>query len=289
MCPRKCNADRAHSVGACGCSDEITVARAVRHFWEEPCISGKNGSGAIFFSGCSLKCIYCQNYEISRGSVGKTLTREDFQRLVLNISSSGVHNVNLVTPTHFTRQIASALSEIKENINIPVVWNSSGYESVESIASLRGLVDIFLCDVKYYSSDLSCEYSNAPDYFNVTVNALKEMLKLAPTPVFDENGMLKSGVIVRHLVLPGGKSDSKKVLNALAEFRENILLSLMCQYTPTPQTCNHKYLSRRTTTLEYERASSVANAIGFKGYTQDKTSAKTEYTPDFKEIWDFIY
>ena len=289
MCPRSCNVDRTSSLGFCRSSDEITVARTVRHYWEEPCISGKNGSGAVFFSGCNLKCIYCQNFGISRGSVGKTLTKKEFQNLIINICRSGVNNVNLVTPTHFTRQIVSALSEIKNDITLPIVWNSSGYETRESIASLRGLVDIFLCDVKYYSEALSREYSSAPDYFEAAFNALKEMLEISPTPVFDENGILKSGVIVRHLVLPGGKNDSEKVLSALAEFRENILLSLMCQYTPTSQTCGHKYLSRRTTTLEYEKVLSCADSLGFKGYTQDKSSAKSEYTPDFSETWDFIY
>lgn len=289
MCPRKCNADRSRAVGVCGCSDEITVSRTVRHYWEEPCISGKNGSGAVFFSGCSLKCIYCQNFEISRGSCGKILSKEEFQRLVLNISHSGVHNVNLVTPTHFTRQIVSALSEIKSELSVPVVWNSSGYETEESISSLNGLVDVFLCDLKYHSDTLSREYSSAPDYFDVSIKALKEMLKLSPHPVFDENGILKSGVIVRHLVLPGGKSDSINILESLAEFRDSIILSLMCQYTPTPNTSSHKYLSRRTTSLEYGKVLECADKLGFHGYTQDKASARSEYTPDFGESWDFIY
>ena len=289
MCPRKCNIDRAQSVGACGCSDEIKISRTVRHFWEEPCISGKNGSGAIFFSGCSLKCIYCQNFEISRGSCGKTLSKEEFKRLLVNISRSGAHNVNLVTPTHFTRQIASALSEVKSELNVPVVWNSSGYENRESIASLQGLVDVFLCDIKYFSNELSREYSSAPDYFNVTMNALTEMLKISPKPTFDENGIMTSGVVVRHLVLPGGKSDSEMILSALAEYRDNILLSLMCQYTPTPQVKTHKKLSRRTTSLEYTKVLEFADKIGFVGYMQDKASARSEYTPDFTEAWDFIY
>ncbi len=282
-----CGAERKLNKGFCGADEKITVARTVRHFWEEPCISGKKGSGAIFFSGCSLKCIYCQNHTISNGGIGKKLSKKEFQSLVLNTANSGVDNINLVTPTHYTEAIAEALSEIKSEIEIPVVWNSSGYELDSSIKELRGLVDIFLCDVKYFSKELSREYSHAPDYFDVAIKALSEMIKISPTPVFDENGMMRSGVIVRHLVLPGGKKDSENVLSALSRFKDNILLSLMCQYTPTPNVSSHPKLSRRTTSLEYSNAVKLANAIGFDGYTQEKSSAKSEYTPDFKDTWDF--
>jgi len=287
MCPRKCNIDRAEKHGFCGCNNEITVSRAMRHFWEEPCISGKNGSGAIFFSGCNLKCIYCQNYTISRGEIGKKLSKDEFQSLVINMANEGVENINLVTPTHFTNQIVSALSEIKNEINVPIVWNSSGYESSKSISTLEGIVDIFLCDVKYYYDTTASEYSSASGYFETAMAALEEMLKISPAPVFGENGMLKSGVIVRHLVLPSGKYESEKILEGLLKYKNQILLSLMCQYTPVEGVKNHPFLKRRVTTMEYSYVVKVAKELGFNGFTQDKSSAKSEYTPDFGEIWDF--
>ena len=261
----------------------------MRHFWEEPCISGEKGSGAIFFSGCNLKCIYCQNYAISRGEVGKKLSKSEFQSLVLNMVKDGVDNINLVTPTHFTEQIVSALSEIKSKITVPIVWNSSGYETPESIEALDGIVDIFLCDVKYYYNATAKEYSNAPEYFDVTLKALEKMLSIAPHPKFREDGMLESGIIVRHLVLPSTKTDSEKILESLAKYKDNIILSLMCQYTPTDNVKDHKKLKRRLTTLEYSYVVDVAKRIGFKGYIQDKASAMAEYTPDFGEKWDFSY
>lgn len=289
MCPRRCNVDRDLTLGACGCGSNITVSRTVRHFWEEPCISGKNGSGAIFFSGCNLKCIYCQNYSISRGFVGKELTKNEFKSLLMNISSSGVHNVNLVTPTHFTYQIAEALSEVKADLKIPIVWNTSGYETEESIEAIKGLADIFLCDVKYFSNETALEYSHAPNYFEVAKKAIEKMISFTGKPVYDENGVMTSGVILRHLVLPGGRHDSENILTELSHIRDSVVLSLMCQYTPTPSVKNHKLLSRRVASLEYTHAVNCANKLGFNGYIQDKASAKSEYTPDFEEKWDFIY
>ena len=289
MCPRRCNVDRTNTLGVCTSSKEITVARAVRHFWEEPCISGKKGSGAIFFSGCNLKCIYCQNYDISRCEKGKKLSREEFQSLVLNIAKSDVDNINLVTPTHFTHQIISALSEIKSEIKVPIVWNTSGYEASETLSMLEGLVDIFLCDVKYYYESTSRGYSNASDYFDVTMKALKTMLSISPRPIFGENGMLKSGVIVRHLVLPFGKYEAEKILHEILPYRNSLLLSLMHQYTPNEKVKDHRFLKHRTPTVTYTSVVRLAQELGFNGYTQDRSSAKSEYTPDFDESWDFTY
>ncbi len=289
MCPRRCGVDRDKTLGACGCGIKIFVARTVRHFWEEPCISGKNGSGAIFFSGCNLKCIYCQNYSISRGLVGKELSKSEFQRLLMNISGSGAHNINLVTPTHFTEQIAEALSEIKKELKIPVVWNTSGYETEDGIESLKGLVDIFLCDIKYFSNETAVEYSHAADYFKTAKKAIEKMVSLVGKPVYDENGIMKTGVILRHLVLPGGRHDSESILKELSHISDSVVLSLMCQYTPTPSVEDHKLLSRRVASLEYNHAVKCANELGFDGYVQDKASAKREYTPDFEEKWDFTY
>ena len=289
ICPRKCNVDRENGVGVCKTPSVITISRAMKHFWEEPSISGERGSGAIFFSGCNLNCIYCQNYSISNSGCGKTLNHDEFKNLLLNISQSGVHNINLVTPTHFTLQIYKALKEIKSELQVPIVWNSSGYESVESIKLLSGLVDIYLCDIKYKSPSLSLEYSNAPDYFDRASETFLEMIKQCPLPVFDENGILKSGVIVRHLVLPGAKEDSKEILSFLSDYKDSILLSLMSQYTPTKNTKSHPKLSRRTTSIEYNSVVKLAEKIGFQGYVQEKSSAICDYTPDFTEYWDFKY
>ncbi len=288
MCPRKCGVDRQQNLGFCKCTDSITISRAIRHFWEEPCISGENGSGTIFFSGCNLGCVYCQNHTISHCVSGKEFTKEEFKTLVSKVATSGVHNVNLVTPTHFSLQIAKALEEIKNEIKVPIVWNSSGYEKDETITRLRNVVDIFLCDVKYKSEDIALEYSNAPNYWEHAVKALKQMIFLHPTPIFDENGILQKGVIVRHMVLPSHRRDSIEILDNLKEFKSNIILSLMSQYTPIPETKDHKALSRRVTSLEYEAVVKRANEIGFTGYIQEKTSAKEYYTPDFSKPAEFF-
>lgn len=289
ICPRKCNANRSQKPGFCDCGENICISYTMRHYWEEPCISGKSGSGAIFFSGCNLKCIYCQNYSVSNGETGKNLTESEFCNLVLNIASSGVHNINLVTPTHFTQNIVSALSKIKSEITVPIVWNSSGYENPESIRMLRGIVDIFLCDIKYKSSKLSKEYSGAEDYFDTAKKALEEMLGITGVPVFTDEGLLSSGVIVRHLVLPGSREDSADILRELEYVKSEIVLSLMRQYTPTPQTRHHPKLSRHLTSLEYKAVTDLALSLGYKGYIQSKESVGIKYTPDFEMTWGFNY
>ncbi len=284
LCPRECKADRYQSKGFCGANQNPKIARAALHFWEEPCISGENGSGTVFFSGCNLRCVYCQNHEISIGQFGKEITTERLGKIFLELQSLGAHNINLVTPTPYIPQIKSAIDLVRDKMHIPFVANMGGYEKSETIKSLRGYIDIFLTDAKYKSSALSLKYSQAPDYFGHSINSLKEMLEIAPEPVFDEYGILTSGVIVRHLVLPNCRHDSIEILQELKERfgTERFLLSLMSQYTPTKNLTEFPEINRRITSFEYDSVVNEALRLGFtNAYVQEKSSAKEEYTPPF--------
>lgn len=279
LCPRKCGVDRTISLGYCGCTDKIKVARAALHYWEEPCISGTNGSGTVFFSGCNLKCEYCQNKYISKGCFGKEISVERLAEVFVELQEKGANNINLVTPTHYVAQIIKALDIAK--LNIPVVYNTGGYESAETIKRLDGYVDIYLTDIKYYSDELAIKYSKAPDYYKTSVMALEEMINQKPKAVFDNN-ILKSGVIVRHLVLPSNKNDSINILRNLKEKfgTDKFLLSLMSQYTPYEKYVFHE-LNRKITSMEYNAVVNEALKLGFDGFMQEKSSAKEEYTPSF--------
>ena len=271
-------------MGLCHTANDIRIARAAPHHFEEPSVSGQNGSGTIFFSGCSLGCIFCQNKAISRESVGRTVTEEELGEVMLSLAKTGVHNINLVTATHYTDRIARVLQKIKPQLKIPVVWNSSGYESPDTLRLLEGLVDVYLPDFKYVSPTLSAAYSDAPDYAEHALAAIREMHRQVGPVVLDENGLIKRGVIVRHLVLPGCKEDSVAVLKALAKLvpSEEILLSLLRQYTPdfAPRSAPNNLL-RRTTTYEYEQVLKQALLLDFDGYQQKKQSASIGYTPSF--------
>lgn len=285
QCPRKCNIDRATALGFCQTAEHFTVARIAPHAWEEPPISGKNGSGTIFFGGCNLRCVFCQNRDISRGGKGTPMTDDELAQAILTLADSGVHNVNLVTPSHYTYRLARLLEAIKPQIHVPVVWNSSAYESVDSLRALNGLVDIYLPDMKYFSPTLSKTYSAVPDYFAVASDALAEMLRQTGAPRWNADGsLLLGGTVVRHLVLPGERRDSLALLDALyARFgADAFLLSLMSQYTPdfaldTP----FKNLHRRVTTFEYDSVRTHATALGFDGFSQAPASASASYTPIF--------
>lgn len=282
ICPRNCNVDRSITKGYCGCTDKIFVARAALHHWEEPCISGSNGSGTVFFSGCNMHCIYCQNKEISGGEFGKEITINRLAQIFNELQNKNAHNINLVTPTHYIPQIISALDIAK--LKIPVVYNCGGYEKRESLRLLKNYAKIYLTDVKYYDSKISQNYSNAKDYFNVAINALDEMLMQQPRAIIDNNGIMQCGVIVRHLVLPSHKYDSMKILEELkSAFGTNsFVLSLMSQYTPYVTNEEHPELNRRITSLEYKQVLNKALELGFTtGYIQEKSSAKEEYTPPF--------
>ena len=280
LCPRQCGVDRTERTGYCGSGSLPKVARAAKHHWEEPCISGTEGSGTVFFSGCTLGCVFCQNREISRGGTGREVTVEHLADIFKRLEGQGVHNLNLVTPTHFTPQILQALELSKPTV--PVVMNCGGYERVETLRQWEGKVKVYLPDLKYFSPELSAKYSAAPDYFAVASKAIMEMHRQQPQLVW-EGDLLKSGLIIRHLVLPGCMKDSLKVLDFLDKNlpKDSFLLSLMSQYTPTENCKQFPEINRRVTTYEYRKVADRAAELGFSGFAQDRRSAKEEYTPPF--------
>ena len=285
LCPRNCGVDRlAGQKGFCGVDAGIMVARAALHMWEEPCISGKEGSGAVFFSGCSLGCAFCQNRTISKGQSGKVITVEHLAELFLDLQAQKANNINLVTAGHFLPQVREALILAKEQgLTIPVVYNSSGYEKAEMLRYLEGLVDIYLPDLKYLEADLAGKYSHAKDYPEVAMKALEEMVRQVRTPEFDERGMMKKGVIVRHLLLPGHVRNSKKVLEYLyGTYGDQIYNSLMNQYTPMPAMKDDPQLSRKVTDREYDRLLDHAISFGVTNcFIQEGETAKESFIPEF--------
>ncbi len=282
ICPRNCNVDRSKNVGFCGVDNNIYINKIMIHHYEEPCISGDDkikGSGAIFFASCNLKCVYCQNYEISRTVSGTKYSPKDLADIMRKLEMNGAYNINLVTPTHFTKQILEALKIYKPRI--PIIWNTSGYEKVETIEKLKGWVDVFLTDFKYYSPKVSMNYSSAKDYYKFASEALKKMREIIPIDKF-ENGMIKKGIIVRHLLLPNNIKDSVNVLENIKSLIGNPILSLMSQYTPM-QKYEYEELNNRIRPIEYKMLLSKAEKLGFdKIYIQDFSSADSKYTPDFK-------
>ena len=285
-CPRGCSVNREHGErGFCGVSNEYVIGSADLHFYEEPCISGKNGSGAIFFSGCNLRCVFCQNRDISREIFGKKYTEDELIAKMLELQSRGAHNINLVTATPYSLFLAKTLEKAKKDLKIPVVYNCGGYESVESLRALDGLIDIYLPDFKYFDDELAKSYSSAPNYAKTAKEALVEMHRQVGKLELDENGMAKRGLIVRHLVLPACREDSKAVLKYISEFLPvgDVTLSLMRQYTPDFANSDaSKNLKRRLTSFEYEDVLNYALSLGFDGFSQGKESAKTDFTPSFK-------
>ncbi len=282
LCPRKCGADRTKGVGFCGGGNGIKAARAALHHWEEPCISGTNGSGAVFFSGCHLRCCFCQNLPISLDHSGKDISPERLAEIFLELQAQNAHNINLVTASHLLPWIVKALEIAKPDLQIPVVWNCGGYEAADSIRALEGLVDIFLPDFKFFDPETAKAYANAPDYPQTAGLAIAEMLRQTGKPVI-EDGLMQRGCIIRHLVLPGHRHESIALLHHLAERfgTEQFLLSLMAQYTPMQDFPAHPELNRRITKMEYNSVLRTAQELGFQGYLQDKSAAQSEYTPDF--------
>ena len=284
LCPRNCRVNRKERTGFCGEKDGIRCARAALHYWEEPCISGTRGSGAVFFSGCSLKCCYCQNYQISQEGLGKEISPEKLARIFLDLQEQGAHNINLVTGTHFLPGILTALDLARPILSIPVVYNCGGYEKPEVIRLLDGYVDIYLPDLKYFDPELSARYSGARDYFAQASQAVSAMISQTGSPVFDEDGIMQKGVIIRHMVLPGSRKDSISILRWIREHlpEEGFLLSLLSQYTPFYKSCEYPQINRRLTTYEYDKVLEEAISLGLtRGFMQEKSSAKEEYTPPF--------
>ena len=286
LCPRTCNADRENGkIGYCGETLQVRVARTSLHQWEEPCITGKYGSGTVFFTGCTLKCIFCQNHTIADGSVGQAFSIEQLADAFLRLQENKASNINLVTAGHFINQVAEALLAAKEKgLTIPVVYNSSGYETVESLQVLRGLVDVYLPDCKYFSSEISKNYSNAGDYFEVTAKAIEEMVCQVGEPVFDEvTGNMIKGVIVRHLVLPGHTKDSMEILKYLQErYKNQIYVSIMNQYTPVIRQEKYPNLNRCVTAREYSKVLDYAISVGIENaFFQEGNTAKDSFIPEF--------
>lgn len=282
LCPNDCNANRSVAVGSCGANDKIKIAKFYLHKFEEPCISGKNGSGTVFFCGCSLKCVFCQNYSLSRNERGKTITVHELADIFKQLENMGATNINLVTPTHYADKIAEALSIYKPNI--PIVYNTHGYEKIEVLKALDKFIDVYMPDVKYFSPDVSFRYTGKKDYFSVASSAVEFMTK--KPLVIDENGIMKSGVLVRHLVLPQNVCDSEKIVRWFAEsgLKDKAYLHVMSQYTPFGNLEKFPELQRKITRREYERVIDCAISLGIeKMYYQKFTSANKSYIPE----WDY--
>lgn len=285
ICPHKCGIDRLDGkIGRCKCDDKVKIALASLHFFEEPCISGKNGSGTVFFSNCNLNCIYCQNYEISQQSKGKEIAIEHLADIFIKQQNKGANNINLVTPTMYVPQIIKAIKIAKINgLKIPIIYNSNGYENVETIKLLKGYIDVYLPDFKYYSNELGKKYSNIDNYFEIATSAIKEMYNQVGTSEFDENGLIKKGVIIRHLILPNHMQNTKNILKWIKENMPNdVYVSVMAQYFPTYKAKEEGLLNRKITHKEYNEIEKYLFMLDLEnGYMQDLGEHEEEYVPDF--------
>lgn len=282
LCPRNCHAERfaEYGKGYCQCGTLPKIARAEPHYWEEPCISGKNGSGTIFFSGCVLSCVFCQNHKISMNHYGKILTVKELSEQVKKLEDRGVHNINLVSPTPYIDSIIACFELYKPKI--PIVYNTGGYEKAETIKKLDGIIDIYLPDLKYQNPELSLRYSKAGNYFEYASEALKEMVQQTGKPVFDESGMMQKGTMVRHLILPKNTKNSIEVLSWLdKELGDSILVSLMGQYLPLNDLENYPEINRKITKREYDKVLDFLSELNLDGFAQELDSAKESYIPEF--------
>lgn len=284
LCSRNCNVDRSVLKGYCGQTDKIKVARASLHMWEEPCISGENGSGTVFFSGCGLRCVFCQNHSIANGETGKEITIERLAEIFVELKEKGAHNINLVTGDHFVPQIIKALDISKsKGMDLPVVFNTSSYINKETLKSLENYVDIYLADFKYFDNQTAKKYSNADNYLQVAKTAIEEMVSQKSNPEYDENGIMTKGVIVRHLLMPGFLQESKAIIRYVyEEYGERVVLSIMNQYTPLKQVEKYPEINRKVSEAEYESLINYAISIGVKeAYVQEGETAEKSFIPPF--------
>lgn len=284
ICPRNCNVDRNIKPGFCSMPDTVKISRAALHMWEEPCISGEKGSGTVFFSGCNMKCVFCQNKEISTGGFGKEITVERLADIFLELQAKGAFNINLVTPTHYTLQIIQAVKLAKaKGLTLPIVYNTSSYEKVETIKMLEGIVDIWLPDFKYMDNAAASRYSKAADYVQYAKAAVDEMVRQQPECVFDDDGIIRKGVIVRHLVLPGQVQAAKAAVEYLYDrYGDSIFISIMSQYTPCTDLGDYPEINRKITQEEYDRVVDFAVEIGVEnGFLQEGESASESFIPPF--------
>lgn len=285
LCPRNCGVNRIDGkLGFCGASDKVRVARAALHMWEEPSISGEVGSGTVFFSNCTLKCVFCQNYNISQEKSGKDITIERLGEIFIELQQKGALNINLVTPTHYVPQIIEAIKIARKNgLKLPIVYNSSGYENVETIKLLKGYVDVYLPDFKYVSTEYSKLYSKAENYFIYVTKAIEEMVNQVGEATFDENGIIKKGVIVRHLMLPGLLFDSKKVIDYVYDnFGDKVYISIMNQFTPLEILKDYPKINKKVNPKHYQSLINYAVNLGVtKGYIQEEGTAEESFIPAF--------
>ncbi|TJX13442.1 radical SAM protein [Tissierella creatinini] len=285
ICPNKCGINRFETMGVCKAGTLLKIALASLHHWEEPCISGEAGSGTVFFSHCNLQCVFCQNYKISQGDLGREIRIEELAEEYLALQNKGALNINLVSATHYIPQVAASLKiALEKGLTIPIVYNTNGYETIEGLSLLKGLIDVYLPDLKYYDDKYAIDYSRAKDYFNFATQAILEMYRQVGAPVYDEDGIIKRGLMIRHLLLPGLQEDSKNVLKWI---RDNlpieIPISLMAQYTPVYKAINMENINRRITEEEYDNVIDYFFEIGLEhGLAQDYSSATTYYTPEWE-------
>lgn len=285
ICPHNCNVNRLNGkIGRCKCTDKIKIALASVHNYEEPCISGINGSGTIFFSNCNMNCIYCQNYEISQLGKGKEISIKELADIFINQQEKGVNNINLVTPTMYAFQIIEAIKLAKKNgLIIPIIYNTNGYEKIETLKALQGYIDVYLPDLKYYSNKLSIKYSKVNNYFSVATEAIKEMYRQVGTPKFNEDGIIQRGIIIRHLVLSNHIQNSKNILKWIKEnMPQDVYVSIMAQYFPTYKAKEDELLNRKLTKKEYKEIEKFLYTLDLKnGYIQELGEHEEEYVPDF--------
>jgi putative pyruvate formate lyase activating enzyme len=288
ICPNECGTNRQRNLGYCNSSDKIVIARACLHEYEEPCVSGTNGSGTIFFSGCNMRCLYCQNYEISRKQTGKVFTVKELADLFKKLEDKKAHNINLVSPSHYAPQIMEALDVYRPDI--PIIYNTNGYEKASTISALKDYIDVYLTDLKYADKNTARILSDCPNYPDYAFIAIAEMIKNKGKPVFFPNGLMKSGVIIRHLVIPSYIRNSLSVVRAIADnFKEHVLVSIMSQYTPLPNLKLPREINRPLTPLEYKTVISAAQKANITAaYIQELSSCGNAYIPNFKEGFNFI-